>query len=120
MDLDDPSQASIKSTDWMVEVDYSSLGEELRNDNDVGRENTFKDNIRLLGEKIEQMTPNLKAIDRLEGVEQRLKEIEEAFDTARKAAKRAKEEFNNIKQKRYGNKEQNQNIVLHFTSVVLP
>ncbi|KAI7850377.1 RecF/RecN/SMC N terminal domain-containing protein [Circinella umbellata] len=101
MDLDDPSQASIMSTDWMVEVDYSSLGEELRSDNDIERENTFKDNIKQLGEKIEQMAPNLKAIDRLEGVEQRLKEIEEAFDTARKAAKRAKEEFNNVKQKRF-------------------
>ncbi|KAI9499732.1 RecF/RecN/SMC [Zychaea mexicana] len=101
MDLDDSSQASIKSTDWMVEVDYTSLGEELRDDNDAERETKFKDNIKELSDKIEQMAPNLKAIDRLEGVEQRLKDVEESFDNARKAAKRAKEEFNNVKQKRY-------------------
>ncbi|KAI8148561.1 hypothetical protein BJV82DRAFT_269132 [Fennellomyces sp. T-0311] len=101
MDLDDPSLASIKSTDWMVEVDYTNLSEELRNDGAAGRENEFKEQIKQLGEKIDQMAPNLKAIDRLEGVEQRLKDVEESFDAARKVAKRAKEEFNSIRQKRY-------------------
>ena len=101
MDLDDPSQASIKSTDWMVEVDYTNLSRELRNDGDASRETEFKEQIKQLGEKIDQMAPNLKAIDRLEGVEQRLKDVEESFDAARKVAKRAKEEFNNIRQKRY-------------------
>ncbi|KAI9263440.1 RecF/RecN/SMC [Phascolomyces articulosus] len=101
MEIEDPSQSSIQSTDWMVEVDYSKLDDDLRNDNDMERENVFKENIKQLGEKIDQMAPNLKAIDRLEGVEQRLKEVEASFDTARKAAKRAKEAFNNVKQKRY-------------------
>jgi structural maintenance of chromosome 1 len=46
------------------------------------------------------MAPNMHAIDRLEGVESRLKTIEKEFNDARRAAKRAKEQFEEVKEKR--------------------
>lgn len=46
------------------------------------------------------MAPNIHAIERLEGVESRLKTIEKEFNDARRAAKRAKEQFEEVKGKR--------------------
>ncbi|KAI8379663.1 RecF/RecN/SMC [Radiomyces spectabilis] len=93
MDLDTPSQRSIRSTDWTVEIDFSRLGREQRADNSARLEKEFQDEIKRRGEEIDQMAPNLKAIDRLEGVEQRLREAEEAFNEARKTTKLAKERY---------------------------
>jgi structural maintenance of chromosome 1 len=63
----------------------------------------FQDKIKQLSDEIEQMAPNLKATDRLEGVTERLKVAEQEFNTARSAAKHAKENFTIVKQKRYVN-----------------
>lgn len=102
MDVDDepPSQLSIRSTDWMVEVNYDSLDENLKENGSSARDGEFKDELKRRAEEIDEMAPNMKAIDRLEGVEQRLKEAEDQFDDARRDAKRAKQEFSNVKQKR--------------------
>lgn len=102
MDVDDepPSQLSIRSTDWMVEVNYDSLDEDLKENGSSARDEEFKDELKRRAEEIDEMAPNMKAIDRLEGVEQRLKEAEDQFDDARRDAKRAKQEFSNVKQKR--------------------
>ena len=100
MDLDEPSQLSIRSTDWMVEVNYDTLDEDLKDNGSPARDEEFKDELKRRAEEIDEMAPNMKAIDRLEGVEQRLKEAEDQFDDARRDAKRAKQEFSNVKQKR--------------------
>ncbi|KAG0167012.1 Structural maintenance of chromosomes protein 1 [Apophysomyces sp. BC1034] len=101
MDVDEFSQRSIRSTDWMVEVDFSRLGSEQKDNGDTSLEREFQDEIKRRGEEIDQMAPNLKAIDRLEGIEQQSKDNEEEFNIARKEAKKAKEKFNLVKQKRY-------------------
>lgn len=100
MDVDEPSQLSIRSTDWMVEVNYSTLDEDLKENGSPARDEEFKEELKRRAEEIDEMAPNMKAIDRLEGVEQRLKEAEDQFDDARRDAKRAKQEFSNVKQKR--------------------
>lgn len=100
MDDEPPSQLSIRSTDWMVEVNYDSLDENLKENGSSARDGEFKDELKRRAEEIDEMAPNMKAIDRLEGVEQRLKEAEDQFDDARRDAKRAKQEFSNVKQKR--------------------
>ncbi|KAI9320899.1 hypothetical protein BX666DRAFT_2017874 [Dichotomocladium elegans] len=101
MDVDEPSQLSIRSTDWAVEVDYTSLEGEAKEDPSPARDEKFKDDIKRLSDAIDDMAPNMKAIDRLGGVEVRLKEAEEAYGAARRATKRAKEEFVKIKKERY-------------------
>jgi structural maintenance of chromosome 1 len=72
----------------------------LKDNDDSSIEEEFQTNIRDLSEQLDKMAPNLKAVDRLEGVENRLKDTEDQFEKARKAAKRAKEKFNTVKQKR--------------------
>jgi len=46
------------------------------------------------------MAPNMRASDRLQGVEERLRQIEKEFDSARRAAKKAKDDFEEVKRKR--------------------
>lgn len=47
------------------------------------------------------MAPNMRAIERLEGVENRLRSTEKDFENARKQAKKAKDEFQAVKEKRF-------------------
>lgn len=101
MDLDQPSQMSILSTDWEVEVDFDQVGETQRNNDGPAMDREFQDKIKELGNEIEQMAPNLKATDRLEGVAERLKTAEQEFNAARNTAKLAKEQFTAVKRKRY-------------------
>lgn len=46
------------------------------------------------------MAPNMRAVERLETVQTRLRTCEKEFDAAKEAAKRAKEEFEAVKDKR--------------------
>lgn len=47
------------------------------------------------------MAPNMKAIERLEGVENRLHDTEKDFENSRKEAKKAKDKFQTVKDRRY-------------------
>lgn len=100
MDLDAPSQVSIQSTDWEVEVNFDQVSEGQRENDGPNIDREFQDKIKQLGEEIEHMAPNLKAIDRLEGVSERLRAAEQEFNSARIAAKSAKEQYTVVKQKR--------------------
>ncbi|KAI8886812.1 hypothetical protein K501DRAFT_243409 [Backusella circina FSU 941] len=102
MDLDEhPSLLSVQSTDWVVEVNYAQLGEEQKEDGSLAIDREFLDTIKEMNDQISQMAPNLKAVQRLEVVEDRLKSTDIESNEARRAAKRAKEEFNTVKQKRH-------------------
>lgn len=54
-----------------------------------------------LNSELEKLNPNMRAIDRLDGVEARLKSTEKDFEDARKAAKESKDAFNKTKEKRF-------------------
>ncbi|PHZ08880.1 RecF/RecN/SMC protein [Rhizopus microsporus ATCC 52813] len=102
MDVDEPpSQTSILTSDWTIEIDYARLGQLQRDDSSQAVDKDFQDEIKRLTDEIEQMAPNLKAVDRLESVEESLKVAEDEFSVARNTAKAAKERFNMIKQKRF-------------------
>lgn len=62
------------------------------------------------------MAPNMKAIERLEGVENRLHDTEKDFENSRKEAKKAKDRFQTVKDKRYVN-HLCMIFRLHFTNV---
>lgn len=47
------------------------------------------------------MAPNMRATDRLEGVESRLKDTDAEFATARRIARQTKEQFDDVKQQRH-------------------
>ena len=47
------------------------------------------------------MSPNMRAVERLEGVESRLKVSEKDFEDSRRKAKKAREEFSLVKERRF-------------------
>ena len=50
---------------------------------------------------MDRIAPNLKAFERLEKVTGKLKESSEQFDSARREAKQAKEQFKFVREKRF-------------------
>jgi structural maintenance of chromosome 1 len=59
-------------------------------------ENWFQDKIRQTSNEIEKMAPNLKAIERLERVEDQYKTSSTSFENARKDAKNARDQFKKV------------------------
>ncbi|KAI2085374.1 Structural maintenance of chromosomes protein 1 [Ophidiomyces ophidiicola] len=86
--------------DYGIEVDFSSLGETLKEESDEKLDDELQDRIRSLNSELDKMAPNMRAMERLEGTETKLRSIEKDFDEARKRARRAKDDFENVMQKR--------------------
>lgn len=63
-------------------------------------EQTLLDKIATIEAEIDRMSPNMKAIERLDETEAKLAATTTEFDKARQTAKEAKDEFNRLKQKR--------------------
>ncbi|UYV72660.1 SMC1B [Cordylochernes scorpioides] len=89
-----------------IKVDYGSLPEELR---DLDTTEEVKRASDKLTKEITDMqahlhriqAPNMKAMEKLDGVKERLKETDTEFENARKRAKKAKQAFEKIKRERY-------------------
>jgi structural maintenance of chromosome 1 len=63
-------------------------------------EQTLLAAVTKLTAEIERMTPNMKAMERLDDVQSKLDETDREFEKARKEAKTAKDRFNEVKAKR--------------------
>lgn len=57
--------------------------------------------MKTLSSELEHMAPNMRAIERLEGVQDRLKTTDKEFEDARKRAKKAKDDFQEVKEQRF-------------------
>ncbi|KAA8908954.1 RecF/RecN/SMC [Sphaerosporella brunnea] len=88
--------------DYGIKVDFDELSEELREDGSEKVEEELLDKIKTLSSELDRMAPNMKAIERLEGVESRLTETDKEFEESRQAAKTAKEKFQAVREKRFG------------------
>jgi structural maintenance of chromosome 1 len=119
MDVDDGDEAEMEAAldDYGVEVDFDNLDDELKivskstplyfntelttlqTDEDV--EEKLQDKIKSLTAELEKLNPNMRAIERLEGVENRLKATEQDFENSRTALREARDAFNGVKAKRF-------------------
>ena len=61
----------------------------------------LQDRVATLSNALEKMAPNMKAIERLEGVESRLKSTEKDFEDARRRNKKIKDDFQFVKEQRF-------------------
>jgi len=86
--------------DYGIEVDYSELEDEDMEDSSPEATARFDDEIAKVTAEIERMAPNLKAVERLDDVEAKLVETEKEAEKARKDSKNARDQFNDVKQKR--------------------
>lgn len=57
--------------------------------------------IKDLTDELEKLNPNMRATDRLESVESRLKSTDKDYEDARNAARKTKEAFSDVKEKRF-------------------
>ncbi|TPX34166.1 hypothetical protein SmJEL517_g03097 [Synchytrium microbalum] len=87
---------------WMeeIEVDYSGLKKEQRNNGTEEMDAKLQDDIRNIVDEIEKMAPNLRAADNLERVQDKLRATVADFDDARKHATAAARAFETIKKDR--------------------
>lgn len=99
MDLDDEAAHRTEIPDWGIEIDYDSLPDELK-DNDESIERDLLTEIKQLSDQLEHMAPNMKAVDRLGVVTDRLRETDKEFEETRKRAKAVKDQFLTVKQDR--------------------
>ncbi|KLJ07395.1 structural maintenance-chromosome 1 [Blastomyces silverae] len=104
MDVDeDPNVGSIQATtihDYGIEVEFESLGDSLKEDSDDKTEEELQDRVKSLNSELDKMAPNMRAMERLEGVENKLRSTEKDFEDARKRARKAKEDFETVMRKR--------------------
>ncbi|KAG8997801.1 Structural maintenance of chromosomes protein 1 [Tulasnella sp. JGI-2019a] len=103
MDLDEDengAQRASQAQDYGVEVDFEQLEEDDRENGSPETGAELDAEIAKVITEIERMTPNMKAIEKLDDVEAKLAETDKEADKARKTSKDAREEFNQIKKKR--------------------
>ncbi|KAL1954619.1 hypothetical protein VTO42DRAFT_860 [Malbranchea cinnamomea] len=104
MEVDeDPSLGTAQTSavqDYGIEVDFSSLGDSLKEESGEKLDEELQERVRTLNSELDKMIPNMRAIERLEGVESKLRGIEKDFEAARKRARRAKDAFEEVMRKR--------------------
>ncbi|KAF6230227.1 hypothetical protein HO133_004567 [Letharia lupina] len=99
---DDPEASSIPEVqDYGIEIDFDGLDEDLRESNDEKLDSELQGRVKTLNNELENMAPNMRAVERLGVVQDRLKTTDRDFEDARKRAKRAKDEFQAVKEQRF-------------------
>ncbi|KAI9829230.1 MAG: hypothetical protein M1819_006410 [Sarea resinae] len=104
MDIDeDPDSSNIQVPavqDYGIDIDFDELEDDLRENADEKLDEELQEKISTLNGELDKMAPNMRAIERLEGVEGRLKSTEKEFEDARKRAKKARDDFQGVKKLR--------------------
>ncbi|CDR88460.1 probable SMC1-chromosome segregation protein [Sporisorium scitamineum] len=100
IDDDDNTQKPLSAPDFGIQVDFSSLDDEAKEDGGASMGNELQTRIESITAEIEKMSPNMKAVERLDDTEAKLAETEKEFDRSRRQAKEARDEFNRIKKRR--------------------
>lgn len=98
-DEDEEYERPQQVQDYGIEIDYSEFEDEEMEDSQKAAAR-FDEEIAKVTAEIERMAPNLKATDRLDEVQSKLVETEKEAEKARKDSKNARDEFNDVKQRR--------------------
>lgn len=69
--------------------------------NDQKLEDELQERVKQLNNELDHMAPNMRAMERLEAVQDRLKTTDKDFDDARRRAKRARGDFQDVKEQRF-------------------
>ncbi|ORY83359.1 cohesin complex subunit psm1 [Neocallimastix californiae] len=100
MDIDQIANSQVShDNNKRLLIDYSMLDDKLKEDKEMNQK--FLDEMKKVTAECEAIIPNMKAYEKLDETEQKLKETNKIFEISRQKAKTAKERFNKIKEKRY-------------------
>jgi len=97
---EDENEGPRQVQDYGIEVDYSELEDEEMEDSSPEAASRYDEEMVKVTAEIERMAPNLKAVERLDDVEAKLVETEKEAEKARKDSKSARDQFNDVKQRR--------------------
>jgi len=100
MEMDDEDEAPVHLNDYGIQIDYEGLDYELKEDNSNKVEDDLNKVVDDLTAELEKMAPNMRATDRLEGVEAKARTAEKDLDRARREWTRAKADFEDVKNQR--------------------
>ncbi|ORY19873.1 structural maintenance of chromosome protein [Clohesyomyces aquaticus] len=104
MDVDeDPDVTQIHQPevdDYGIEVDFEELDDDLKEDNSPACDTKLQETISTLTSEIEKSNPNMRAFERLDTTQEKLKSTEKTYEASRKAALKARGDFEDVKQKR--------------------
>ncbi|CAF9934174.1 MAG: Structural maintenance of chromosomes protein 1 [Alectoria fallacina] len=103
MDMDDDQETITlpEIQNYGIEIDFDDLDEDLRESNNERLDSELRDRVKILNSELESMAPNMRAVERLGVVQDRLKTTDRDFEDARKRAKRAKDDFQTVKEQRF-------------------
>ncbi|KAJ9093054.1 hypothetical protein QFC21_006547 [Naganishia friedmannii] len=99
MDVDE-GETPLRLRDFDIEVDFSDLEEEERDNGSPEHGQEIEERIANIAAEIEKMAPNLKSRQKLNDVEARLKEVEREGGDIREQTKAARDAFLAVKKKR--------------------
>ncbi len=83
-----------------LKINYSSLSTILKNDTSEDRDHDMLEEINLLTSQMEEMTPNMKASDRLVEAENRIKGHEKEFMKLKKKEQNVQARFKEVREQR--------------------
>lgn len=117
MDVDEGNGATqdggLEIKDYGIIPDFSALDDDLkevrqlfsmftRTETDFKQESSealdssLQEKIRNVSNELEKMAPNMRAMERLEGTETKLRSVEKDFEEARRRARRARDDFEDV------------------------
>lgn len=101
MDIDDGDDGVMEAAmdDYGIEVDFERL-EEFKDQDEEHIEERLESKIAELTAELEKLNPNMRAIERLESVEGKLREVDKEFEDSKKVAQRIRTAFEEIKSQR--------------------
>ncbi|KAM6386166.1 structural maintenance of chromosomes protein 1B [Alca torda] len=103
---DTQTTSSIYEREEAIQIDYSSLAEDLKDlesDKDIEAQlNQIQQEIKSKERTImKTAAPNLRAVEKLQTVRDKFQESVDAFESSRREARTCKQEFEQVKKKRY-------------------
>ncbi|KAH8661320.1 condensin complex component SMC1 [Ilyonectria robusta] len=101
IDEDDEEMMGIALDDHGIEIDFDGLDDELKSSDEPSLEESLSDKITALSAELEKLNPNMRAMERLESVESRLKLTDQEYEDSKAAAHAAKEAFSDVKERRF-------------------
>ncbi|KAM3452981.1 hypothetical protein MY3296_004084 [Beauveria thailandica] len=101
VDAEGEEMVDLALDDHGIEINFDGLGDDLKQSDDPSVDDSLTERIANLTSELEKLNPNMRAMERLESVESRLKQTDQEYEDSKTAAQEAKEAFSNVKQKRY-------------------
>ncbi|RYO90241.1 hypothetical protein DL764_008478 [Monosporascus ibericus] len=104
MDVDEADDAYVTEdamNDYGIVVNFDQLDDDLKDPYDDSIEEKLQEKISSLTAELEKLNPNMRAMERLEVVEARLKSTEKDHEDSKAAFRAAKDAFDEVKANRY-------------------